>query len=254
MQDSHVTAEGWPAFPALSDTAMILAAGFGKRMMPLTAHQPKPLLKIAGRAMLDIALDHLKAAGIKKVIINAHHLADHIAKHLETRKDISFFLSYEDPVLETGGAVKKVRALLGERPFFLLSGDLPWFDGNEPALIRMAKAWDGQKMDQLLLVAPAREDRGFSAQGDFNMTEDGRLQRHGQNPPRPYTFLSVQLVCPALYDDVTQTIFSNNLIFDKTEQTTRLFGLVHDGTCFHIGTPPDLEKANALIDREQGWA
>ena len=235
-------------------TAMILAAGFGTRMKPLTQTTPKPLLQVGGRAMLDLALDHLKESGIKKAIVNAHYLADQIEKHLESRTDMDILISREDPILDTGGAVKKVRALLGEQPFFLLGGDMPWFDGKEPALQRMARAWDSQKMDQLLLVAPARQDRGFDPQGDFNMTADGALKRHDQPVPRVYAFLSVQLVTPKLYDDVEATVFSNNLIFDKTERENRLFGLAHTGTCFHIGRPQDLEKANALLNTGQGWA
>lgn len=242
------------AFPFLSDTAMILAAGFGKRMQPLTLETPKPLLKIGGKTMLDRALDALVAFGVKHVIVNGHYLADQIKQHLALRKDVEIFFSYESEILETGGGVRNVRDRLGEKPFFLLGGDMPWMEGpNEPALTRLAKGWDSERMDELLLLYPTAKARGFGPNGDFMLEADGRVWRKGSTLPRSHVFSSVQIVRPSLYDQIEKSYFSNNEIFDLAEERGRLYGLEHDGTLFHVGTPQDLEEANRLLASGEGW-
>ncbi len=243
-----------PPFPFLSDTAMVLAAGFGARMKPLTDTTPKPLLPINGRAMLDIALDHLKGAGVRRVIVNGHYLADQIKHHLATRQDIETIFLFEPAILDTGGGVKNALAYFGDKPFFLLGGDMPWFDGKTPTLHRLAAAWKPDHMDDLLLVAPTETARGFSqAQGDFMMNREGRLTRKGTTPPRDVVFLSAQIINPRLYDGITDTVFSNNLIFDRAERADRLYGLMHDGTAYHVGTPQDWQEANHLLETGEGW-
>ncbi len=242
------------AFPFLSGTAMVLAAGFGMRMRPLTLDKPKPLLKVGGRAMLDRALDHLAKVGVRRVVVNAHYLGNQIRDHVAPRRDVEIILSPEDEILDTGGGVKKARAHFGDKPFFLLGGDMPYFDGTgEKALARLAQAWDAQTMDILMLVAPCGKARGFGDKGDFMMREDGGLWREGAAQPRDVVFLSAMILKPQLYDTITETVFSNNKLFDEAEKRGTLFGLVHDGTCFHVGTPQDLAEANALLASGKGW-
>lgn len=243
------------AFPFLSDTGMVLAAGFGKRMQPLTLNAPKPLLKVGGRAMLDLAIDHLRRAQITRVVVNAHYLADQLATHCDSVKDIALIVSREDEILETGGGIKKALTHFSGKPFFSLAGDMPMTEGAAPVLVRLAQAWDTKTMDVLLLVMPYDKARGFSSRGDFMMRADGSLARTGvAKAMRDVVFISAMLVNPALYDEVSEAHFSNNVIFDIAESRGRLFGLVHDGACYHVGTPQDLAEANRLLETGAGWA
>jgi N-acetyl-alpha-D-muramate 1-phosphate uridylyltransferase len=238
----------------LSTTAMILAAGFGVRMRPLTLAKPKPLLKIGGRAMLDLALDKLKAVGIERAVINTHYLPEQIENHLAARCDMEILISRETEILDTGGGIKNARHYFGDQPFFALNADLPWLDGKTPSLIRMMKAWNPEIMDQLLLVMLTNKARGFAGKGDFMMESDGRLWRKNAPTPRPQTFISAQIMKPQLLDEVPEKVFSNNKIFDLAESRNKLFGLVHEGACYHCGTPEDLAEANRLLETGQGWA
>lgn len=233
----------------LSDTAMVLAAGMGSRLRPLTLTKPKPLFEVGGRTMLDHALDKLKAAGIQRVVVNAYYLADQIAAHLVKRHDLKIILSLENELLDTGGGIKKARHHFDDKPFFALNADLPWLDGPRPSLQHMAEAWNSERMDALLLMMPTKHARGFAAKGDFVMEKDGRLWRKNAPEPRPYVWISAQIVRPQLYDNVTDKVFSNNRIFDAAEARSRLYGLEHDGACFHVGTPVDLAEANRLFPR-----
>lgn len=242
------------AFSFLSDTAMVLAAGFGVRMRPLTLDKPKPLLEVGGRAMLDRAIDHLAEVGVRRVVVNAHYLGDQIRDHVVQRRDVEILLSPEDEILDTGGGVKKARPHFGDKPTFVLGGDMPYFDGPaEKALTRLARTWDPARMDILMLVAPRGKARGFGEKGDFMMREDGSLWRDGAAQPRDVVFLSAMILKPQLYDTISETAFSNNKLFDEAEKRGRLFGVVHDGTCFHVGTPEDLAEANALLASGKGW-
>ncbi len=229
-------------FSVLSDTSMVLAAGFGTRLRPLTAAKPKPLFEVGGKTMLDRAIGHLRAAGMKKIVVNAHYLGEQIAAHLAGQEDI--LLSPETEILDTGGGVKNALPHLGTKPFFVLSADLPLRDGAMPMLTRMARAWDGEKMDALLLVQEKEKTRGFHGRGDFMMRGDGGLWRQDAPEDRPYVWLSVMIVRPELYGEIEEKIFSNNRTLDLAEKRGRLFGLIHDGGCFHVGTPEDLAEAN----------
>lgn len=241
-------------FAPLSDTAMILAAGLGTRLRPLTYAKPKPLFEIGGRTMLDRALDKLEEAGLKRAVVNAHYLGEQIEKHLAARKGgIETILSFEKEILDTGGGVKNALSSFGDKPFFVLNADLPWTEGAVPALLKMAQAWDSAKMDVLMLVQETGKARGFHGSGDFMMNPDGALWRKEAPQEKPFVWLSAMLVDPALYDAVPDRIFSNNKIFDSAEKRGRLFGVVHDGTCFQIGTPEDLKTANILLQTGVGW-
>lgn len=245
-------------FPFLSDTAMVLAAGFGVRMRPLTLDTPKPLLKVGGRAMLDRAIDHLVSAGVKRVVVNAHYLGDQIRDHLAARqlqeKNVELVLSPEADILDTGGGMKHARHFFGDKPIFEIGGDMPFFDGpDEKALTRLAQAWNPERMDLLMLLQPLAKAHGFGGKGDFMCRADGSLWRKDAPQPRDFVWISAQIVKPQLYDEINETVFSNNQIFDLCEQRGRLFGIVHDGTCFHVGTPEDLAQANALLASGKGW-
>lgn len=235
-------------------TAFVLAAGYGMRMRPLTLERPKPLLTVGGQTMLDQVLDRLVDAGVKRAVVNAHYKAEQIEAHIKTRKKPELVLSQEDVLLDTGGGIKNALPHLGHDPIFAINSDLPWQDGAVPALQRLADAFNPNTMDALLLLMPLEKARGFKgAKGDFFMAANGQLSRQNTNPPRPYVFISAQIIKPDLFAHVPDTVFSTNVIWDEAEQKGRLFGMVHDGTCFHVGTPEDLIEANRRIDDGVGW-
>lgn len=238
---------------SLSTTAMVLAAGLGTRMRPLTLTTPKPLLKVGGRTMLDHALDRLKEQGISRVVVNSFYLADQIEAALAQRTDLDIVLSRETDLLDTGGGVLNVLCHFDDRPFFVLNADLPWLDQGPPALARMASFWDDSKMDALLLVMRRDRALGFGERGDYNLDPDGRLHRLGQQPPFPYVMISAQIMHPKLYAGMADRVFSNSILWNKAEQAGRLYGLAHEGTCYHVGTPADWEDANQRLADGRGW-
>lgn len=237
----------------LSSTGMVLAAGLGKRMRPLTETKPKPLQTIAGRTMLDLALDKLVAAGISRAVVNIFYLGEQIETHLASRKDIEIILSREEELLDTGGGIAKALPYFEGKAFFCLNADLPWFDGDVPSLRRMKDKWSAESMDALLLVMKTEKALGFSPRGDFLMASDGRLHRKNLSPPFPYVMISAQILKSELFLRAASKTFSNNVIWDKAEERQRLYGLDHAGSCYHVGTPEDLAEANRLLSCGQGW-
>lgn len=238
---------------SLAPTAMILAAGLGTRMRPLTLTKPKPLQIVGGKTMLDHALDKLVGAGIRRAVVNIFYLAEQIEAHLSNRHDIEIILSRETELLDTGGGIAHVLTLFEGKPFFSLNADLPWTDGATPSLIRMQENWDASSMDALLLLMRTGKARGFSDRGDFDLLPDGRAFRKNRAPPRPFVCIGAQILKPELFASPPAKNFSNNIIWDRVEQQDRLFGLEHDGTCYHVGTPEDLQMANHLLQSGQGW-
>ncbi|MDX1923233.1 MAG: nucleotidyltransferase family protein [Alphaproteobacteria bacterium] len=235
-------------------TAFVLAAGLGMRMRPLTLETPKPLLKVGRETMLDQVLDRLVDAGVKRAVVNAHYKAEQIEAHVKSINRLEIILSKEDILLDTGGGIKNALPHLGNDPIFAINSDLPWRDGAVSALQRLANTFNPETMDCLLLLMPLEKALGFKgAKGDFFMATDGRITRKDTEPPRPYVFISAQIVKPSLFRDVTQTVFSNNIVWDAAEAKGRLYGLVHDGTCFHVGTPEDLAEANRRLADHSGW-
>ncbi len=235
-------------------TAFVLAAGLGMRMRPLTLETPKPLLKVGGETMLDQVLDRLVEAGVKRAVVNAHYKAEQIEAHVKNYKHLPITLSKEDVLLDTGGGIKKALPHLGADPIFAINSDLPWRDGETSALERLAAAFNPDTMDCLLLLMPLEKALGFKgAKGDFFMAPNGQITRKDTQPPRPYVFISAQIIKPTLFNGITETIFSNNIIWDEAEAKGRLYGLVHDGTCFHVGTPEDLAEANRRLADNIGW-
>ena len=239
---------------SFSSTAMVLAAGLGMRMRPLTLHTPKPLQRIGRRTMLDLALDKLVATGIKRAIVNTHYLAKQIEAHLKSRRDIEIVISRENELLDTGGGVVKALPYFEGMPFFCLNADLPWIDGDTPSLMRMREVWNPEMMDALLLVMRTEKARGFPSNGDFAMEKDGKLKRKNVTPPRPYVMLSAQILKPELFAEPPAKVFSNNIIWDTAEARQRLYGVEHNGACYHIGTPDDLRLANELLASGKGWS
>ena len=227
--------------------AMVLAAGKGLRLRPITLSRPKPLVEVAGRAMLDGVLDRLAAAGVPEAVVNVHHLGDMIEAHLPGRTHPRIHISREQTLLETGGGVKKALPLLGEDPFFVINGDVVWRDGKVPALQRLGEAWDPATMDALLLVHSTASAVGYDGPGDFVMDQLGRLRRRKEGEVVPFLFAGLQILSPSLFADTPEGPFSLNLIYDRALAAGRLYGLRHDGTWYHVGTPEDLERVEAAL-------
>ncbi len=224
---------------------MILAAGRGERMRPLTDVTPKPLIPVAGRSMLDRAMARLGEHGVSDVVVNVHHLGEQIASHVAGRARII----EEDRLLETGGSVKNALPLLGEGPFFILNGDGLWQDGRIPMLARMEAAWDSARMDALLLLHPldrtiGREERD---RGDYFLEPDGRARHRGTADAAPYFFASVSICDSRLFRESPDGPFSLLKLWNRAEAAGRLHGLVHDGQWFHIGTPQALRHAERAL-------
>lgn len=226
--------------------AMVLAAGLGLRMRPITDHCPKPLVTVAGRTMLDRALDHVAAAGVDRVVVNTHWLAEKIRHHLADRPHIT--LSHEDELLETGGGVTHALPHLGDGPFYVANSDIIWTDGpRQPALDRLADAWDDGRMDALLLLQPRDSAMGYDGAGDFSLSADGVPQRRGTAASAPLIFSGVQILSPRLFRDAPTGRFSLNILYDRALAAGRLFGLIHDGRWFHVGTPDALAPVEAAL-------
>ena len=227
--------------------AMVLAAGLGKRMRPLTETRPKPLIEVGGRAMLDHVLDRLQEVGVEEAVVNHYHLGAMIEEHLGERAHPAIRFSPEDELLETGGGVKRALPLLGEAPFYVVNGDIVWLDGLTPALRRLAEVWDEARMDVLLLLHPTAFALGYGGRGDFIMTPDGLLRRRREREVAPFVFAGVQILHPRLFADTPDGAFSLNLLYDKALETERLWGLRHDGEWFHVGTPESLRTVESAL-------
>ena len=231
--------------------AMVLAAGRGLRMRPLTERRPKPLLPVAGRTLPDRALDSLAAVGVDAAVVNTHHLADQIARHVAARARPRVILSHEPELLETGGGVAKALAELAPGPFYVINSDSLWLDGGRGALERLAEAWDEQRMDVLLVLQEVERANGYAGAGDFHRAPDGRLQRRREGERAPFLFTGVQLLSERLFDGAKVERFSLNRLYDRAIGAGRLFGLVHDGAFFHVGTPEGLALAERALAGER---
>jgi N-acetyl-alpha-D-muramate 1-phosphate uridylyltransferase len=227
---------------------MVLAAGLGLRMRPLTETTAKPLLTLQGRSLLDRALDRLESAGIGEAVVNAHWHADQVAASVARRSTPRIALQREDGLLETGGGVARALPLLGPGPFAVLNGDSVILDGPTPALARMAASFDPAAMDGLLLVVRTAQVDGEVGRGDFHLDPLGRIRRPRELELAPYIFSGVQILAPALLAEAPAGPFSLNRLYDRAIAAGRLFALVHDGVWFHLSTPADLERAEAAMD------
>ncbi len=232
------------------ETAMVMAAGLGKRMRPLTATRPKPLVEVAGGALIDHALDRLRAAGVKRAIVNVHYLADALEAHLRNRVDgIEIVISDERAqLMETGGGLVQARDLIGDKPFVAVNSDNLWIDGPVDTIKAMAARWDDATMDALLLMIPLARAHCHSGQGDFYLDALGRITgRRRPGKPAPFVWTGVQILSPRLIVDWPQGPFSTNIFWDRAIAAGRAFGMVHQGLWFDVGTPAAIPRAEAII-------
>lgn len=220
-----------------SDTAMILAAGLGKRMRPLTASQPKPMVRVAGKPLIDHALDRLADAGIAKAVVNVHYLADVLEAHVLARQSPKVSVSDERAqLLETGGGIVKALPHLPD-PFFALNADNIWLDGPKSAFHDLSRRWNPDEMDALLLVVPHARAMNFNGPGDFHMDAMGRLSRRRAGRIAPFIYTGIQLVSHRLLRDAPEGPFSTNILWNRAMEEGRLFGISFTGLWFEVGTP-----------------
>jgi MurNAc alpha-1-phosphate uridylyltransferase len=228
--------------------AMILAAGLGTRMRPITDTLPKPLVKVDGVALIDHLIAPLREAGVSDIVVNVHHLATLMEQHLASYASPRIHISDErSALLDSGGGVKKALAQFGEEPFFILNADSFWIDGPLPNLDRMKAAWDPSQMDMLLLVAPTSAATGYDGHGDFFMTADGVLARRGEKLVAPFVYAGVIITTPAFFDDTPDGPFSLNLLFNRAIAAGRLRGIRLDGHWLHVGTPEAIPLAEEKL-------
>jgi MurNAc alpha-1-phosphate uridylyltransferase len=234
--------------PTPPATAMVLAAGLGTRMRPLTDRMPKPLVPVGGKALLDHVLDRLAEAGVATAVVNVHYLADQIIRHVAPRTAPRVLISDErDSILGTGGGVVKALPLLGSAPFYHLNSDTLWIDGARPNLARLAEAFDPARMDILLLMAPTAGSIGYAGNGDYAMLSDGRLQKRKEHQVVPFVYAGAAIISPAIFKDAPDSEFSLTRMFDAAAEQDRLFGLRLDGTWMHVGTPDAIEAAERAL-------
>ena len=228
--------------------AMVLAAGLGARMRPLTDRMPKPLVAVAGRALIDHVLDRLADAGVERAVVNVHYLADALERHLAARKKPEITISDERGLLlGTGGAVVKALPELGDAPFFHINSDTIWIDGVKPNLARLAEAFDPAGMDAALLLAPTAGSIGYAGRGDFAFAADGRLRRRTVREVAPFVFAGAAILAPALFKDAPKGEFPLTDLFDRAAEQGRLFGLRLEGLWMHVGTPDAIALAENAI-------
>jgi MurNAc alpha-1-phosphate uridylyltransferase len=231
-------------------TAMVLAAGLGTRMRPLTDDRPKALVEVAGRALIDHVLDRLCEAGVTRAVVNVHAFADALEAHLARRRDLEIVISDERAaLLETGGGMKRARPLIGDDPVLVANIDSVWIESGEPALQRLIRAWDPDRMDDLLLLVPVADSLGFEGRGDFFRAEDGRIAHRGGAPSAPYAFMGVHMLDPRLIDAWPagpHGIFPRWMSY---AERGRLHGVVMDGVWMHVGDPAARAAAEARLTR-----
>jgi len=233
------------------DTAMLMAAGLGKRMRPLTATRPKPLVRVAGQALIDHALDRIEEAGIRRTIVNVHYLADSVEAHLHARAKrtgAEYILSDErSKLLETGGGLVKALPLIGDKPFLCANSDNLWINGPTDAILALAERWDDAAMDALLLTVSQARATGHGGLGDFHMDAQGRLARRKPGRVAPFVFTGVQILSPRLIQDPPTDVFSTNVFWNRAIAAGRAYGLSHSGLWFDVGTPQSLPLVEAGI-------
>jgi MurNAc alpha-1-phosphate uridylyltransferase len=242
-----------PPSKATPRRAMVLAAGMGTRMRPLTDRRPKPLVQVAGKALLDHVLDRLAEANVERAVVNVHHFAEQMIQHLAGRTQPQIVISDERGLLlGTGGGVLKALPELGHAPFFHLNADTIWIDGVQPNLTRLAEAFDPQAMDALLLLAPTAGSIGYDGRGDFAMAPDGRLRGRAEREVAPFVYAGAAILAPALFADPPPGAFSLTALFDRAAAAGRLAGLRLEGLWMHVGSPDAIAAAEAAIKASAG--
>ncbi|WP_242137203.1 nucleotidyltransferase family protein [Sphingomonas sp. TREG-RG-20F-R18-01] len=231
-------------------TAMVMAAGLGKRMRPLTATRPKPLVVVNGRALIDHVFDRLRASGVERAVVNVHYLADTLEAHLRNRvAGIDVVVSDErKQLMETGGGIVQARDLIGDAPFIVVNSDNLWVDGPSDAIRMLAARWDDATMDALLLLVPLARANHHDGQGDFRLAADGRIT--GRRQPgklAPFVYTGVQILSPRVIADWPEGPFSTMLFWERAIAAGRAYGLVHQGLWFDVGTPAAVGKTEAML-------
>ncbi|GAA0732775.1 nucleotidyltransferase family protein [Sphingomonas sp. ABOLD] len=238
-----------PAAP-VPKTAMVMAAGLGKRMRPLTVTRPKPLIDVAGKPLIDHVFDRLSAAGVERAVVNVHYLADQLEAHLRARvKGIELTISDErKQLLETGGGLVQARAMLGDAPFLCVNSDNLWVDGPSDAIRLLASQWDDAKMDALLLLVPLARATCHRGQGDFRLDAFGRItERRKPGRLAPFVFTGIQILSPRVIRDWPEGPFSTNLFWNRAMEAGRLWGAVHQGLWFDVGSPKAIRATELAL-------
>jgi N-acetyl-alpha-D-muramate 1-phosphate uridylyltransferase len=232
------------------EVAMVMAAGLGKRMRPLTATRPKPLVEVAGKPLIDHALDRLEAAGVKKALVNVHYLADALEAHVAKRRgSMKIVISDERAqLLETGGGLVKALPELGADPFLSVNSDNLWIDGPVDSMKLLASNWDDDRMDALLLLVPLARANCHSGRGDFHMSPIGTLRRRRANGVAPFVFTGIQMISKRLFEgELPEGPFSTNILWDRAIESGRLFGTVHQGLWFDVGQPQSIRRTEDIL-------
>jgi N-acetyl-alpha-D-muramate 1-phosphate uridylyltransferase len=231
-------------------TAIVLAAGLGMRMRPLTDRRPKALVEVMGRPLIDHVLDRLAAADVNLAIVNLHHFADQVETHLASRARPKIIFSDErKQLLNTGGGIAKALPQLGPAPFFLLNSDSLWLEGKTSNLARLSRAFDAARMDAFLLLAPAATTIGYDGNGDYFMDARGALRRQAGNEKAPFIYAGAAILSPKLFANAPDGIFPLTPLFDRAQEKGRLFGLALEGQFLHVGTPEAVSAAEEAIRR-----
>ena len=235
---------------AVPETAMVMAAGLGKRMRPLTATRPKPLIEVAGKPLIDHAFDRLRSAGVKRAVVNVHYLGDALEAHVTHRvKDIEVVVSDErKQLMETGGGLVQARDLLGDKPFLCVNSDNLWVDGPIDAIRQLAAAWDDERMDALLLLVPLARAHCHPGNGDFHLDAFGQItRRRAAGRLAPFVYTGVQILSPRVIRDWPEGPFSTNLFWERAIEAGRAYGVVHQGLWFDVGSPPAIAATEAVL-------
>src|SRR5687767_14741058 len=231
------------------NTAMVMAAGLGKRMRPLTATKPKPLIEVAGKPLLDHVFDRLRAAGVRKVVVNVHYLADVLQAHLANVADgLDVTISDErELLLETGGGLVRAQSMIDSDPFLAINSDNLWVDGPADTLRLLASHWDGSKMDALLLLVPQARAFNHGGLGDFHMDRSGRIRRRGRSRVAPFVYTGVQMLSKSILKNAPEGAFSTNVLWDRAIAAGRCFGAVHQGLWFDVGAPESIRATEQVL-------
>lgn len=229
-------------------SGMVLAAGLGKRMRPITSTIPKPLVEIRGKALVDYGIDALVRGGVTRVVVNVHYLPDLLRAHMRRRRDVEIAISDEsEELLDSGGGIVKALPLLGPDPFFLVNADTFWIDGYRDNLDLMCDLWNPERMDILLLIADMRQATGYEGKGDFTMDVEGRLARVGERDMSPFIYAGGAIIKPSVFGGMKPGPFSLNRVFDAAIEADRLYGVRLDGLWLTVGTPASIAEAEAAF-------
>jgi MurNAc alpha-1-phosphate uridylyltransferase len=230
-------------------SGMVLAAGLGTRLRPLTETIPKPLVELNGRTLLDHAIDRLELAAVERVVVNAHYKAEMVAAHLARRSHPKIEISHEAELLDTGGGVAHALPMLDDA-FFVLNSDVFWRDGKESTLMRLSHAFDPERMDAVLLLQETATAVGYEGPGDYSLDISGQPHRRGERKTAPYLFAGLQVLHRRLFEGVSDRVFSLVRLFDQAERSGRLRAIVHTGAWYHVGTLEALAMTRVSLATE----